>query len=323
MEYCTRSFLSRNFLHRFAAWQEATKFRRPKRALPSERVGVEIQDTACAEKLGESKRKKFGWWGAKRGKNYLMKKSFILFCSIAFFFALSAQSDVLKIEKQQKKRQGLLSDTIDSKVRYSLTGSLDLMYGFFQRNHFGVVELSLINGIRIKRNRVGIGIAMMGCFFVKWDESTWQPLYFPRHETELLSNTNYPLGCFPLFANYHRDFGERKLKPSVELSAGYPLFLSNNPYGNYYTSGSDLIYTETYFRAKGLFFMSLEAGVTYRVRKRLYINHSFVYKLLGFNVVRAESSKNVTRDFYDYKDRLVEKALINSNLFGLSTKFIF
>src|SRR5688500_4670163 len=95
-----------------------------------------------------------------------MKRTITLLSFILLTSSLFGQGEVSKPEKVSKKKKELPQDTVDSKIRYSLIGTVDVMFGFFQRTHYGLVEFSLINGVRFKRARVGIGISAMRDFYL-------------------------------------------------------------------------------------------------------------------------------------------------------------
>ncbi|MES2622165.1 MAG: hypothetical protein V4615_15045 [Bacteroidota bacterium] len=247
-----------------------------------------------------------------------MKQIIALFCIVAIAATLSAQGSEPQAGKKATAKQQFPTNSSTNKVQYSVIGSIDIMYGYFKRNHYGFAEITLINGIRIKRSRMGIGVSLMGDFRNKPDDFTSAPYY---HTSWQLMQSG---GISPvsLFLNYQQEFCRGKIKPTLGVTAGYPLFYYKNVVGMGWNT-SIPSYNEQYWQKRGLFYGAVEAGFTYRVRKRVYFNHSLVYKLLAFNLVNSSSEKNTATGEYIYKGRVYEKATIAIQMIGLSTKIIF
>jgi len=247
-----------------------------------------------------------------------MKRTITLFCLVAAAGFLSAQSNTPQPERKTSAKHQLPPDSLDNKVRYSVIGSIDVMYGYFKRNQFGALELSLINGIRFKRSRVGIGISVIGVFYFKQDDFYRRPY---NHPSWMLMRLPGLVPDFNLFVNYQQEFCRSKVRPTVGVSLGYPVFVRKE-FGSKGYDASIPAYFEDYWQGRGLFYGSVEAGFKYRVRKRVYFNHSLFYKNIDFNIVSVSTMKNTYTGEYFYK-RINEKGLITLHFIGLSTKVIF
>jgi hypothetical protein len=79
--YCTRSFLSRNFLHRFAAMQWATKFRRPKKSFTLGEGGLLNAWVLVMDRKADEVKSNFGLRNSDCGLN---RNTSV--CKGAFFF---------------------------------------------------------------------------------------------------------------------------------------------------------------------------------------------------------------------------------------------
>lgn len=153
-----------------------------------------------------------------------------------------------------------------SQARLSIIAGVNASYDVSKFGYL-MVEPRIIAGVKIKSARIGAGVSYI------YAPATLKPLRL------IEGDYNKTLGFLPIFANFHYDFGKKKVKPAVNVSAGYPLSLTqkqktvtDESFGQYYNTVKPI----------GIFYGGLNAGVTIAASDKLGVNIGINYTCVVF-----------------------------------------
>ena len=170
-----------------------------------------------------------------------------------------------------------------AKVGLSVIGGVEGGYDVSTTLQYVVVEPRVIVGVKINQNRVGLGLG-----FIFGHSLNYVAPLTGYYSNYISSTSSENLYYFPLYINYHGEFGKKKVLPSVDVSLGYPV---NVQKANIYYSYDDQTMSTTHnfeVAQKGLAYLDVSPGVSFKVSKKVMINLAVNLKLLAFQEVNKE-----------------------------------
>lgn len=188
-----------------------------------------------------------------------------------------ASSEIQSMETTQSAA----SKSGERKKYPSVIGSVKVGYDISSKKGYVLVEPSIIGGFRMGGFRMGAGVSFIyGARTSKVDSS------------ESLKYSKAIL-FLPAFANFHFDFGKKKIKPSLDFSIGYPIGVAKPLSQRGFNSieydrgvfGTDI--TEYRVEATstkiGLAYMNLGFGFSATLSKKLLFSTSIQYQLFAYS----------------------------------------
>ncbi len=165
----------------------------------------------------------------------------------------------------------------DRRVGLSLIGSVMSGYDVLSGLSYVMVEPTICVGLRVKTHRIGLGLGFIYGSALHPDNSG-----FGYNSISLaLPELKY----FPLFLNYHGDYGRHRVYASADVSFGYPAYVGRNVvYGGTSTSG-DILFQ------KGIIFAEGGPGISVRVAPNLLLNLSAVFHFMQIQEVNGHGSR--------------------------------
>jgi hypothetical protein len=210
---------------------------------------------------------------------------------------LSADISSMQTEQSSNK------DKKKVKVVPSAIGGVGVSYDLSSKQGYVMIEPKIIGGFKAGLFRMGGGVSFI---YARRTMKSEDPFAILNGE----SPHRESLELLPVFANFHFDFGKKKVKPSLDISGGYPINLSKaivrNDYQRTENPGTDydgIPYTDIYQydriitdKNKGLGYMNAGVGVTYEISKKLSINGAVQYQLVAYS-----SERTITGEYlYSY-----------------------
>lgn len=166
----------------------------------------------------------------------------------------------------------------DRRVGLSIIGSVMSGYDILSGLSYVMVEPTVCVGLRVKTHRIGLGLGFIY-------GSTLDPGSSAFGEYNSNSLALPELKYFPLFLNYHGDYGRHRVYASADVSFGYPAYVGRTVvYGGNSVSG-DILYQ------KGVIFAEGGPGISVRVAPNLLLNLSAVFHFMQIQEVNGHGSR--------------------------------
>lgn len=246
-------------------------------------------------------------------------------------------ADVASMQTEQSSNK--TKDAI--KIAPSVIGGIGVSYDLASKQGYVLVEPKVIGGFKAGCFRMGAGLS-----FIYAKRTAKSDPFAMLGYGSMVAHTP-SLMYLPVFANFHFDFGKKKVKPSLDISGGYPVDVAKalvktdysrteypgvDMYGTSYNNVDESNAINTYTN-KGLGYFDAGVGVTYAITKKLSINAAVQYQLLAYQSKAALSGSysysfwNAAGQYYNYYNGELgpyaetEKRILHS--MGLTVSIIY
>jgi hypothetical protein len=235
-----------------------------------------------------------------------------------------ASSEIQSMETTQSAA----SKSGERKKYPSVIGSVKVGYDISSKKGYVIVEPSIVGGFRMGGFRMGAGVSFIyGARTSNVDSS--ESLKFSK-----------AILFLPAFANFHFDFGKKKIKPSLNFSIGYPVGITKSisesvfRHEEFDRGGDQNDITEsttnTIAKKTGLAYVNVGVGFSTAISKKLLFNTSLHYQLLAYsnssNIVSNYQFNywNQPGQYYNsYSDSYTTKETTNIILHNVGVTFSF
>lgn len=184
-------------------------------------------------------------------------------------------SDISDIASDDEKKP--------ARVGLSVIGGVESGYDVSTGLQYVVVEPRVIVGLKVNQNRVGLGLGFIFAHSLNYTAPDMG--YYSNYISSTSAENLY---YFPLYINYHGEFGKKKVLPSVDVSVGYPI---NVQKANVYYTYDDQTMSTTHnyeIVQRGLAYLDVSPGVSFKVSKKVLFNLAVNLKLLAFQEVNKD-----------------------------------
>jgi hypothetical protein len=197
----------------------------------------------------------------------------------------------------------------------SIIGSVFAGYDLASGLDYLIVEPTIVTGLRIKQHRLGIGLGLIYGTTTNPNDPSFGPYSSYGGPSSMAS-----LYYFPVFLNYHGDYGRKKVCAALDVSAGYPVSISKSVvYGE--TPNSTLGgYDSQLIKQTGEFYAELSPGVSFRLSPGLMLNVSATIHLLLF---QEGNEADYVASTYRQTDQVYSTAQRLAGAVGGSIKIIY